>query len=619
MKKALTGFLAIMLIAVAFGQVGPVSSATFQEPAYMQVFSGYLGLGESLTFGNYTLTVVNFLYGTQTGSTPLVLFKLRDNRNFTSVEFALGEGQSYTYGDVKVYLNYVKNPTDNPSALVAVFSKPTTVFYGTTKANSTFSYGPVQLSLINVSNKTVFMRYYRDGFTDYAYFGIGGHYWHGVDIVIYNITNGSVTMKILAPKYIRYSIVQGAVVVIQNVSFTPVEVGGVFNLSVTIKNVGDQVARFVRVYLYSQPVVQGSEESQKTLLPTVTVPTFQQEIPFAAYMEGPIKYTDELAPGQVKTLHFRLISSKALKPDVYPLYIQLQYGDQNGVLKREEVQVGVPVNDVTRPKVSVESFKVQPNPVQPASNFTVTVTLRNTGNEEAYNVRVEVLTTKPQEGTQTYSLFPTAQEQPQESSLYPIGRQSVLYFGEIPANGTARGKLYFAVKDVSNGIYPLYVVITYYDKNGVEYKSQGTFGVRVEGRPKLKAYVGNVWVSDGKYNFEVDIANDGNAPARGVTVSISSPALSLFPLGERYVGSIEPMDYDSVNFVVLNGTLKAGRYPITVRVTYMLPSGDFTSFNETLEVQIPANIAPSRDRRYYYLGGAVLVLVAILLWRRGRG
>ena len=616
MRKVFTVVLALMLIAVSFR---PVSPGAFQEPAYMQVFSGYLGLGESLTFGNYTLTVVDFLYNAQTGTIPLVLFKLRDNRNFTSVEFALGEGQSYTYGDVKVYLNYVKNPTSNPSALVAVFSKPTTVFYGTTKANSTFSYGPVQLSLINVSNKTVFMRYYRDGFTDYAYFGVGGHYWHDIDIVIYNITNGSVRMKILAPKYIRYSIVQGAVVVIQNVSFTPVEVGGVFNLSVTIKNVGDQVARFVRVYLYSQPVVQGSEQTQKTLLPTVTIPTFQQEIPFAAYLEGPIKYTDELAPGQVRTLHFRLIASKALKPDVYLLYVQLRYGDQNGVVKTEEVQIGIPVNDVFRPKVSVESFKVQPNPVQPASNFTVTITVKNTGNERAYNVMVEVLTTKPQEETQTYSLFPTAQGQPQESSLYPIGKQSVLYFSEIPVNGTASGKLYFAVKDVSNGLYPLYVVVVYYDKNGVEYKSQGTFGVHVEGYPKLEAYIGNVWINDGEYNFEVDIANDGKAPARGVTVSISSPELSLFPLGERYVGSIEPMDYDSVNFVVLNTTLKAGRYPVTVRVTYMLPSGNFTSFNETLEVQIPANIAPSKDRRYYYVGGAVMVIIIILLWRRSRG
>jgi len=51
----------------------------------------------------------------------------------------------------------------------------------------------------------------------------------------------------------------------------------------------------------------------------------------------------------------------------------------------------------------------------------------------------------------------------------------------------------------------------------------------------------------------------------------------------------------------------------------MLPNGNFTSFTETLQVQIPANITPSADRRYYYLAGAVLVLLIILLWRRSRG
>jgi len=166
MKRLPAIALVLMLIAVTSG---PTFAGTFREPAYMQVFSGYMGLGESLTFGNYTLTVVDFLYNIHTGTAPLVLFRLRDNKNFTSVQFALGYNQTYTYGDVKVYLGYVENAmSGNPSAFVIVFSKPTTVFYGTTRANSTFSYGPVQLSLINVSNETVFMRYYRDGFTDYA-------------------------------------------------------------------------------------------------------------------------------------------------------------------------------------------------------------------------------------------------------------------------------------------------------------------------------------------------------------------------------------------------------------------------------------------------------------------
>ena len=616
MKRALV----LMIIGIIlFMAPSHVTASTFETPSYLEVFSGYLSLDHSISFGNYTLTLVDFLYGTSSATGPLAFFKLRDNRNFTVVRFSLGEGQSYSYGDINITVVYLKEPEKTKAAYITVYSRPTTVFFGTTAPNSTFSYGPVQIGLLGIENNTVFMRYYRDGFVDYAYFGLGSHYWHDVEITIYNITADAVTLKVLAPKYIAYVPLQGAAVVVKNVDFPSVQVGGAFGFNVTIENVGDQPAKFVKVSLYTQQVIQSSEKSQKTLLPTINVPSFQQEIPFAAYREGPVQYTDVLAPGQNRTLHFSLIASKTIKPDVYPIYIRLEYTDENGLTKTEEIEVGIPVNNVARPKVTIMAFTSNPRMVQPASNFTIELRLKNTGSLPAYNVRVEVLNTKPQEETQSYNIFPTAQTPPQEPSLYPIGKQSVLYFKEIPANGTVSGRLYFAAKDVSNGIYPLYVVITYYDVNGVEYKTQGTFGVRVEGSPKLKAYVGNVWVSDGKYNFEVDIANDGKAPARGVTVSITSSSLALFPVGERYVGSIEPMDYDSINFMVLNTTLKAGRYPVEVRITYMTPDGNFTSFTETLEVQIPSNIEQSRDRRYYYLAGILVVFLLILLWRRARG
>ena len=613
MKKVLAITLLVLIL------VPPVLGASPSEPAYMRTFQGYLGLGESVIVGNYTLTVMNFLYNGQTWP-PVVLLRLRDNRNFTAVTFSLSEGQSYTYGDIRVDLVYIKNANSkNPLALISIYSPPATVFYGTAHANTTFTYGPIQLSVLGFRNGTVFMRYHRNGTTDYAYLGRGGHYWHEVDVVVYNVTNSSAGMKILVPRYLLYSVVQGTVVVIGNVSFSTVEVGAPFALNVTVKNVGDQAARYVRVYLYSQPVVQTQGSTQKSLLPTVTVPSFGEEIPFASYLQGPVQYTGPLSPGQSRTLHFRLIASKALKPDVYPLSIQIEYSDENGVVKTEEVQVGIPVNDAERPKVVIENFTVVPGTVAPSSKFTVVLTVENTGNAPAYHVRVELLPTKPTEGQQTYSLFPTGQTQVEEPNIYPIGRQSTLYFENLSVGGTEEGKLLFAVKDVSNGIYPLYALVTYEDKNGVSYKEEATFGVQVEGSSRLKVYFGNVWVSDGKYNFEVDVANDGNAPARGVTVSVSSPVLRLFPLGERYVGSVEPTDYDSINFIVLNSTLRAGTYPVEVKITYMTANGSFTSFTRTINLQIPSNI-PERGRySYYYVGAVVLLLVLILLWRRGRG
>jgi hypothetical protein len=607
---------ALMLIIVML--MPPVFGAKPAEPVYMKVFQGYLGLGESVILGNYTITVAQFLYNPQTWP-PVVLFKLRDNANFTTDTFSLSQGGSYAYGDVKVELIYVDNAlSGNPRALVAVYSKPVTIFYGTAHENTTFSYGPIELSLLEIKNGSVFMRYHRNGTLDYAYFGTGAHYWHDVDILIYNITNESATMKVLVPRYATYSVVEGTIVVIKNVSFSPVEVGGVFNLNVTVENIGSRSARYVRVYLYSKSQIQGQENVQMVLLPTVSVPSFQEEVPFASYEEGPVKYTGPLPPGQIRTLRFKLIASKAIKPDVYPLYIRIEYMDSEGISKSEDLQVGIPVSDIERPKIVIEGFKTVPTPVEPASNFTLVLIVKNMGNAPAYHVRVELLPTKPKEGGQTYTLFPTSEEQ-EEADVYPIGRQSVLYFDELPVNGTGEGKLSFAVKEVPTGVYPLYAVVTYEDENSVSYKDEATFGIQVQGRPKLKVYIGNIWMSDGKYNFEVDVANDGKAPARGVTVSISSPVLSLFPLGERYVGSVEPMDYDSVNFMVLNETVRAGSYPVVVRVTYMTINGSFTSFNETIELQLPSTITKENRSSYYYAAGVAVLVLIIALWRLRRG
>ncbi len=613
MKKKILALLLFMVLLLP-----PVLGNT-GEPSYMVTFQGYLGLGESVIVGNYTLTVLNFLYNAQTWP-PVVLFKLRDNRNFTSVTFSLSEGQFYSYGDVKINLNYVSSGAmfKNPRAFVSIYSKPTTVFYGMTHVNSTFTYGPLQLSVLGFKNGTVFMRYYRDDFIDYAYFGVGGHYWHGVYMMVYNVTNSSAKMKILVPKYLRYSLVQGTVVVMDNVSFSNVEVGAPFQLNVTVSNIGDTSARYIKVYLYSKPSVQ-EEGGGKSLLPTVSLPSVSQELPFASYMEGPVRYIGPLQPGGVRTLHFRLITSKALKPDVYPLYIEVEYSDENGVVKTEEFQIGIPVNNAQSPKVTIVSFKTEPDPVPPSSNFTVVLKVADIGNAPAMHVRVQLMGTEPTEEKQTYQLFPTGGGSNQEANIYPVGRQSGLYFDEIKVNQTYTGKLTFAVKDVSSNVYPLYAVITYEDENGVTYKEQATFGVSVTGKPRLKVYLGNVWVSNGEYSFEIDVANDGRAAADGVTVEVSSKELSLFPLGEKYVGSVEPLDYDSANFMILNDTLKAGTYPVDVRVSYLADNGSFVSFTKTITVQIPLGIHTDRRREYYYVGAAALIIVIILLWRARRG
>ncbi|MBO8175480.1 MAG: hypothetical protein H0Z18_09505 [Thermococcus sp.] len=603
--------LAILLIFMLI--VPSITKAQPQEEEYLLTFSGYLGIGDVLTFGNYTLVLENILNPNAPGERAL--FKIRDNVMFEEKEFALARGEEYQYKDVKIKL-VVITLEDNPRALIRIYSKAVDVFYGDAYERSIFRYGPIKFIILEIKNETFLARYEKKGEVDYRYFGTGYYYWNELSIYVENITNKTVRLKIRAPKYAQYAIIRGAEIAIEKVDFGEVEIGSPFKLTITLRNVGNKNARFISIYLYSKEQIQ--EEQIQTILPTITIPQFESSLPFAAYRESPIKYLEVLAPGDEKTIVFTLISSKNLKEDVYPLYIRIEYQDEDGAKKSKEVQVGIPVEDKIRPKVIIEEFKIIPPVVQPDSNFTVRIKLRNIGNSIAKHVKVKVTSEKPEEEKQaTYPYFPSGEGTvQQEVDIFPISKQSLLYFSEV--NTTAEGELYFKIKQVQRGIYPLYVTITYEDENGVVYKEETMFGVEVSAYPLLDLYIGNIWESGGRYNFEVYVVNEGKDVARGVTLDVTSEQLELFPIGQRYVGSIAGLDYDSVNFQILNKTIPKGEYVIHAKVYYKDEKGQEKTFEKDLVIRIPETLTYTEKRPYeYYIGGGLLLLlIIILLWRK---
>ena len=602
--------LAMLLIFMLI--VPNIIKAQPQEE-YLLTFSGYLGIGDVLTFGNYTLVLENIL--NPNAPSERALFKIRDNVMFEEKEFTLARGEEYQYKDVKIKL-VVITLEDNPRALIRIYSKAVDVFYGDAHERSIFRYGPIKFMILEIKNETFLARYEKKGEVDYRYFGTGYYYWNELSIYVENITNKTVKLKIRAPKYAQYAIIRGAEIAIEKVDFGEIEIGSPFKLTITLRNVGNKNARFISVYLYSREQIR--EEQIRTILPTITLPQFKSSLPFAAYRESPIKYLEVLAPGDEKTIIFTLISSKNLREDVYPLYIRIEYQDEDGAKKSKEVRVGIPVEDKIRPKVIIEEFEIIPPIVQPDSNFTVRIKLKNIGNAIAKHVKVKVTSEKPEEDKQaTYPYFPSGEGTIQrEVDIFPIVKQSLLYFSEI--NATAEGELYFKIKQVQRGIYPLYVTITYEDENGIVYKEESMFGIEVSAYPLLDLYIGNIWESGGRYNFEVYIVNEGKDVARGVTLHVMSEQLELFPIGQRYVGSIAGLDYDSVNFQILNKTIPKGEYVIHAKVYYKNEKGQENTFEKDLVIRIPETLTYTEERRYeYYLGGGILLLfIILLLWRR---
>jgi len=602
----------VMLIILMLLTSNIAIGAEEESEEYLLTFSGYLGIGDVLTFGNYTLILKDILNPGSVGERAL--FKIRDNVEFEEKEFSLARGEEYQYKDVKIKLVII-TLEENPRALIRIYSKAVEVFYGDAHERSIFRYGPIAFSIVEIQNNTFLARYEKDKKMDYRYFGTGYYYWNELSIYVENITNKTVKLKLKAPKYARYAIIRGAEISIEKIDFEEVEIGSPFTLTITLRNVGNKDARFITVYLYSKEQVK-TEEVQ-TVIPTITVPEFESSLPFAAYRESPIKYIESLTPNEEKKVTFTLISSKNLREDVYPLYIRLEYQDEEGAKKSKDIQVGIPVVDKIRPKIVIEEFKIIPEVVEPDSNFTVRIKIRNIGNSPAKHVKVSILTEKPEEGkAATMYPYPSSPEMPEETKIFPIIKQSMLYFNEIKE--VAEGEAYFRIGLISRGIYPLYVVVTYEDENGVSYKEESMFGVEVSSYPLLSLYIGNIWESGGKYNFEVYIVNEGKDTARSVTIDVTSNDLELFPIGQRYVGSIAGRDYDSVTYSILNTTLQKGEYTIHAKVYYKDEKGREKEFERNLTIRIPQTLVYKEKPNYFYyaIGGAALILFMIILWRR---
>ena len=402
-------------------------------------------------------------------------------------------------------------------------------------------------------------------------------------------------------------------VFIKSVHFGRVEAGEPFNLTVELENVGNRPVKSLRIAVSSPSGIRLERVASSIL----GIPKIRITQPFAAYTGGPVKYLKELRAGGETNVTFSMLASSDLEHGIYTLTVSVEYVNADGVVKSESFDVGIPVESPPSPEIVLSEFRPSPNPVPPGSRFMVHVAVKNVGGSVARHVTVSVLP-YTQRTEQKYSLFPTGEQSQQTSPIYPSGREGMLYFSEIPPNRTVTGTLELRVKDVEPDVYPVYVTISYEDTLGVTHTRHVTLGVDVGSAPVLRAYVGNVWVSGGKYYFELDVANDGSVPARGVTVRVSSKNLQVYPVGQRYIGTVESMDYDSTDYEVLSGTTRGGN--LTVVISYVGANGSMRTSTVTVPLTLPPKGSGGRDVKVYAIAAVVaLAVIVTILWRRSGG
>ncbi len=284
----------------------------------------------------------------------------------------------------------------------------------------------------------------------------------------------------------------------------------------------------------------------------------------------------ELGPGQSVPVTF-VIKAPA-KAGIY--FPEAWIDVRNGRSTRFPVMVNVNTDITTQKKASLAVHRVLPDRVAPGEEFSVGLTIENTGLTRAGDVTVVVNSTSKSVALGSTGRYYTPSLDPGES--YPIDLR------------------FTSDRTTPAGINPVTVAITYHNIDGSAMNQIETVGIPFKGMAEMA--VSSITtdpvrpVPGSPFTLIVRVENTGTDRATSVRASIDS---GFTGTGEAFIGSIDK-DSDAPAIFHLQAT-RDGTVPVAVAIQYTDDYGTHR-FEETTTV----TTAPSSSM-------AVAVIVLALL------
>ena len=303
----------------------------------------------------------------------------------------------------------------------------------------------------------------------------------------------------------------------------------------------------------------------------------------------------------------------------YQFNLNLTYRDEWGKTYSETRSIGLYVSSrFPGSQVLVSEYKLKPETVYKGKDFTLTLTVKNTGDSEAQQVAVQ-LSTPQGFSTMTPSTFNLGSLKPDESRILEYRVKSSPTAGE-------------------GVIYTFTVDISYVDELGIARASRSLLGVPLHGIVELITYDVNVGPAGPGVPFTLTftLLNRGTTTATYTTLSIVSEG-PFKPLEEpTYIGDLDP---NAPLPVSLKASVKPGategEYQLKVKVYYKDEyNEDHTEFltfpvkvskavtpPSPLPGKVEGPLVPLIPDPYLYAAIGLVVVAALiggLAWRKRR-
>ncbi len=317
-------------------------------------------------------------------------------------------------------------------------------------------------------------------------------------------------------------------------------------------------------------------------------------------------YRAIVRPNDEVELTFRLHVSEDAETGSYPLTLKLTYysGDSKDS-KSQSFEFSVQVLRKREAFIEIESIDMEPKKIEPGDEFTLTIKLRNVGEENARAFALKIIPTQvpvqgeikkvdlsslqnlPIQGSQAISenlqeaLNQILKELAKRNvdAFLPVGEDNVKYVPEIAPNQEATLRFHLKANNkLENGIYPLRIGIEYLSSpDDSKISDERLIGINVLGKEQLiisKVSTSPSRVYPGTHNIEVSLSveNIGSGTARYVLL-IPKPQspFELSDTSEQIINLGTLRQGDSANAVFrinVNEDAKGGSYELPVEIQY---------------------------------------------------
>ncbi|MFQ5975646.1 MAG: COG1361 S-layer family protein [Candidatus Hydrothermarchaeales archaeon] len=346
-----------------------------------------------------------------------------------------------------------------------------------------------------------------------------------------------------------------------------------FSLSLTLENTGDQDAKAVQVDLGLPAEFSGETTA----------------------------FLGTLAKDSSSTTSFDLRASKDAKEgEVYTLTVKTRYDDEGGIDHEEEKTFEVFVLERGNIKLDVAGVNSSPTRILADTDFSISVTLENSGDQDAKSAEVNLVLPGGFSG------------------------ESTAFLGTIEADKSAAASFDLKTsKETATGeAHNVVMKIDYKDENGAPYSLEKNFDLFVHKRGDIALSIAGLSTSPTtvapgtKFTLSIQLENTGTQDAKSVKIDVNLPEEFI---GERssFVGEIEQDDVSSgILDLRLSDKGSPGSYDVNMKVRYSDEKG--VEYTDNMAFTLFIDEAPKNNKAKIAILLVVVGAVGFYVWKKRR-